>query len=301
MKWYKKGLIISPDRKLKWMLTHAQLPCVDIINKQYCKIYFAGRNSENMSQIGCVDMNMSKPGKILKITKKPVLKLGSLGTFDDSGVYPSCIINHDGKKFLYYIGWMQGKRVPYYASIGLAISKNGGKTFRKFSKGPLFERNDVDPFMTLSSYVMIDRKKWKMWYTSCIGWEVKNKKPHPKYHIKYAESKDGIRWERKGVVCIDFKSKDEWAIARPCVIKDGVYKMWYCYSIQSYRIGYAESKDGIKWERKDDFVGIDISRSGWDSEMIAYPYVFANKTHTHMLYNGNQFGKDGVGYAIMEK
>ena len=301
MKWQKKGLIISPDKKSEWMLTHAQLPCVDIIDKQNYRIYFASRNSENMSQIGYADLNISKPEKILKISKKPILELGDLGTFDDSGVYPSCIVNHDDKKFLYYIGWMQGKRVPYYAAVGLAISEDKGKTFKKFSKGPLFERDNIDPFMTLSSHVIIDKKKWKMWYTSCTGWEIKNKIAWPKYYIKYAESKDGINWKRKDDVSIDFKSKDEWAIARPCVIKDEIYKMWYCYSGEKYRIGYAESKDGINWKRKDDDVGIDVSKSGWDSEMVAYPYVFTNKKQTYMLYNGNQFGKAGIGYAIMEK
>ena len=28
---------------------------------------------------------------------------GKLGTFDDSGVMPSSIVNHNGKKFLYYL------------------------------------------------------------------------------------------------------------------------------------------------------------------------------------------------------
>lgn len=301
MKWQKKGLIVSPDIKSKWRITHAQLPCIDLIKDQKYRVYFAGRNSNNMSQTGFVEIDISKPEKIHKISKNPVLELGKLGSFDDSGVYPSCLVNHKGEKFLYYIGWMQGKRVPYYASVGLAISKDGGKTFKKFSQGPLFERDSIDPFMTLSSYVMIDKKKWKMWYTSCTGWEVKNENPIPKYHIKYAESRDGIKWKRKGDVSIDFESKNEWAIARPCVIKDEIYKMWYCYSGKRYKIGYAESTDGIKWKRKDKMVGITTSKIGWDSEMVAYPYVFRNDSQTYMLYNGNQFGKDGFGLAILEE
>ena len=76
--------------------------------------------------------------------------------------------------------------------------------------------------------------------------------------------------------------------------------MWYCYAIDNYRIGYAESEDGIAWERKDDEVGIDISESGWDSEMIEYPFVFEHKGRKHMLYNGNEYGKEGIGYAVME-
>jgi hypothetical protein len=85
------------------------------------------------------------------------------------------------------------------------------------------------------------------------------------------------------------------------VIKDGnLYKMWYCYAIDNYRIGYAESRDGITWERKDDEAGIDVSESGWDSEMIEYPFVFAHKGTKYMLYNGQEYGQTGFGYAILE-
>ena len=123
---------------------------------------------------------------------------------------------------------------------------------------------------------MIENDVWKMWYLSCVKWVIRDSKPNPYYHIKYAESNDGINWTRNGTVCIDFKNENEWAISRPCVLRErGLYKMWYSYrGANTYRIGYAESKDGISWDRQDDQVGINISESGWDSEMIEYPFVF---------------------------
>jgi len=141
-----------------------------------------------------------------------------------------------------------------------------------------------------------------MWYLSCIKWNLYQGKPNPHYHIKYAESKDGIDWQRKGIVCIDFKDDKEWAISRPCVIRNNeVYKMWYSFrGEKNYRIGFAESKNGIDWERKDDQVGIDVSENGWDSEMIEYPFVFEHKEKSYMLYCGNGYGKTGFGYAILE-
>jgi hypothetical protein len=143
-----------------------------------------------------------------------------------------------------------------------------------------------------------------MWYVSGTGWEDELASPKPKhyYHIKYAESTDGINWKSDGTVCIDYK-EDEYAIARPIVYKEsGIYKMWFCYrgGHNTYRAGYAESKDGIVWERKDNTVGIDVSDSGWDSEMICYPCVFKHKNKKYMLYNGNSFGATGCGYAILE-
>ena len=85
--------------------------------------------------------------------------------------------------------------------------------------------------------------------------------------------------------------------------------MWYSYRggseyrtnlSQSYRIGYAESLDGLKWTRKDEQVGIDVSKSGWDSEMICYPFVLDINDRRYMFYNGNGFGKSGLGYAMLD-
>ena len=304
MKWRKMCLIFEPKGQFDWLITHAMLPFADKINEDIYRIYFCGRNSQNMSQVGYIEININMPNDLLYITKKPVLELGPLGCFDDSGVFPSWIVDYKGKKYMYYIGWMQGKRVPYYASLGLATSRDGGKTFEKYSKAPILERNDIDPYGTGSACVVIENGLWRMWYLSWVKWVVENERPKPYYHLKYAESEDGIHWERKGIVCIDFKYEGETRIARPCVIKeDGIYKMWYCYAIGSggYRIGYAESEDGIRWERKDEEAGIDVSESGWDSEMICYPFVFEHKGRKYMLYNGNEYGKTGFGYAILEE
>jgi len=76
--------------------------------------------------------------------------------------------------------------------------------------------------------------------------------------------------------------------------------MWYSYRGSKYRIGYAESKDGISWIRKDSEVGIDVSSSGWDSDMIEYPHVFDHGGQLYMLYNGNGYGKTGIGLAVLE-
>ena len=302
MKWIKKGLIFEPKGNFDWMLTHAAVPIADKIEGDLYRIYFATRDKDNKSHTAYIEMDIKNPKKILYISENPVLKPGVLGTFDDSGAMPSWIISYEGKKYMYYIGWNLGVTVPFRNSIGLAISQDGGSTFNKYSEGPILDRNFSEPHFVASSCVIIENGIWKMWYLSCVKWELENDKPKHYYHIKYAESKDGINWVRNGIVCIDFKSKDEYAISRPCVIKeDGIYKMWYSYRGESYRIGYAESTDGIKWERKDEEAGIDVSESGWDSEMIEYPFVFEHKGKKYMLYNGNGYGKTGFGYAILEE
>jgi hypothetical protein len=136
-----------------------------------------------------------------------------------------------------------------------------------------------------------------MWYDSADEWTTNEL---PKYNIKYAESTDGIHWQRAGLVSVDYMYPGESRVSRASIVKEGgLYKMWYCYAIGSggYKMGYAESEDGLKFRRMDDKVGIDVSDNGWDSEMICYPYVFHHKGKKIMLYCGNGYGKTGFGYA----
>jgi len=301
MKWIKKGLIFKPENNFDWMVSYGAVPFADHIKGDLYRIYFATRDKSNRSHTAYIEVDIKNPTAILNISEAPILKPGKLGTFDDSGAMPSCIVNHNDKKYLYYTGWALGVTVPFYFYIGLAISTDDERSFKKMSDGPILDRGNYDHYLTASPYVIIENDIWKMWYVSCIGWEIENGEPKHYYHIKYAESIDGIQWDRKGITCIDFKSNDEYAIARPCVIKeDGIYKMWYSYRGEKYRIGYAESEDGIKWIRKDDKAGIDISESGWDSEMIEYAHVFNHKGTKYMLYNGNEYGKTGFGYAVLD-
>ena len=140
-----------------------------------------------------------------------------------------------------------------------------------------------------------------MWYASGTGWTQGKSGPKHHYHLRYAESEDGLQWHRTGRVVIDYAGPDEYAIARPCVVKDGdTYRMWYSHRGDAYRIGYAESADGLEWERKDDLTGIDKSGSGWDSQMIEYPCVYRQDGGWQMLYNGNGYGESGIGLAVAE-
>ena len=298
MIWQKLGLIFQPGAGQEWMTTHAALPVVTPIRDDLHRVYFSGRNAAGNSQIGFFEFSLLNPTKTLRVSDRPVVELGELGGFEDSGVTSSCLVIGHGAPYLYYTGWSLGKTVPFYFSVGLAVGDDDGVRFRKLSGAPVLGRHPVDPFLCASPYILVENGLWRMWYVSAVRWVRESAGPKHYYHIRYAESENGIDWKREGVVCIDFKSEDEYAIARPCVVRDGgVYKMWYSFRGKAYRIGYAESNDGIHWIRMDDQAGIDVSPTGWDSEMIEYPCVFDYDGQRYMLYNGNDYGKTGIGLA----
>lgn len=137
-----------------------------------------------------------------------------------------------------------------------------------------------------------------MWYGSNVAWGAQ--KSDMRHLLKYAESRDGVHWERHNRVTIDFMDDSEYAICKPCVMTDSNgYHMWFCARGESYRIYYAHSDDGLTWQRETT-PELDVSESGWDSEMVEYPCVFDHAGQRFMVYCGNGFARTGFGLAVME-
>jgi hypothetical protein len=297
MAWITRGRIFEPAGQAAWIGTHAALPVLQELDGRD-RVFLTSRDAAGRSHIGYIEIARDQPSTILRVSPHAVLSPGELGTFDDAGVTTSCMVERDGRLGLFYTGWSLGKSVPFYLNVGMAWSDDGGHTFVRASAAPLLDRSAVDPYLTASPWILIENGVWRMWYVSGTGWTAAADGPQHHYHIKYAESRDGLRWDRCGVVCIDYQSPDEYAFGRPCVVRDGgTYRMWYSYRGPSYRIGYAESADGVAWTRMDSTNVVGISDSGWDSEMTTYPFVFRRSGRLYMLYNGNGYGRTGLGLA----
>lgn len=301
MQWKKLGQIYCPSGEFPWMQTHAAVPFADKLIDNVYRVYFTTRDDKNGAHTAFVDIDLLNPSEILNVSEMPVLSPGAIGCFDDSGAMGCWLTKEEGTSYLYYQGWNLGVTVPFRNSIGLAI-RDGNSNFHRYSPGPILDRSMFEPHFTSTPCVIVEHGKWRMWYLSCTEWVMENNSPKHKYHIKYAESEDGIHWQREGVVAIDYANEGEYAISRPSVMHDtDRWRMWYSYRGQAYRIGYAESEDGKHWSRCDMLAGINVSTSGWDSEMIEYPFVFDHKGQRYMLYNGNGYGKTGFGLAILKR
>lgn len=304
VRWRKTGLVYAPDGSVPWMASHAGIPLAWRTPLGEDRIYFSARDREGRAHIAYASVEWADEGpRVLRVCESPVLGLGETGAFDDSGVMTSCIVGApEDRVFLYYTGWSRGVTVPFYFYGGLAISRDGGATFERHSEAPILERCAVDPYLTASPWVIREADRWRMWYISCVGWRVVDGKPQHRYHVRYAESADGIAWDRRGAVAIDFASEAEYALARPFVtFEAGRYRMWFSHRGSAYRMGYAESADGLHWVRDDAAAGIEVSAEGWDSEMVAYPFIESRSNRRYLLYNGNGYGRTGFGCAYAER
>jgi predicted GH43/DUF377 family glycosyl hydrolase len=300
--WDKLGLVYVAKGEQEWATSHAYVPTTIMLDEETIRVYVSFLDQEKVGRGGYVDVAASNPLQVLKVSRKPVLDIGTPGSFDDNGVTPISLVRYEDKLYLYYIGWQLGVKVRYFLFTGLAISSDGGETFIKYSKVPILDRAEKEHLCRSGTNVLFDEGVWKMWYIAGDRWIDIHGKKVPTYNLRYLESSDGINWGKQGKVCIDFANDDEYGFGRPFVVKESdCYKMWYSIRTASkgYRLGYAESIDGLIWERKDEFVGIDVSETGWDSQMICMGCVQKTKYGTYLFYNGNNFGETGFGVAVL--
>jgi hypothetical protein len=306
--WKTIGEVFSLEAYGKpWMKSHAMLPS-PLLKGDFIRVFFTTREQSGMSRISFVDLDRKDPTRVVHVAEQPLIGIGRPGTFDDSGTLTNFVMAVDGRILLYYHGYNRRVVVPWGNAIGLAVSEDGGETFRKAYEGPIIDRTPEEPYFAVGAWIVREGGGFRLWYSSGTGWiEHGTSALEPLYVIKYGESEDGIHWKRSNLTCIQPLDADE-ANTRATVIKcDDGYKMWFCFrgsrdfrdGKDAYRIGYAESTDGTAWRRDDSKAGIELGAAGsWDSLMQAYPAVLEVDGKLLMFYNGNGFGVDGFGCAV---
>lgn len=311
--WTKLGRIFDPTTSGvgDWMREFAQTPSI-IVFDDIVRIYFCTRahpiNGQYISNLASLDVKRSNLFEIVDISKKPLLDLGGLGAFDEFGIYPASAINHNGDFRVYYGGNSRCEGVPFNACIGVALSKDKGKTFQRIGPGPVLSFSPDEPFTLGSPKIRVFNGKWYLWYASGKKWVVDpNGVKVPVYTIRMAISDDGINWRKHGKELLPtVLEENECQASADVIFANGKYHMFFSYRYHSgykdgldrgYRMGYAVSNDLLNWERLDEKVGFYKSAEGWDSESVSYGHVFILDGKTYMLYQGNNMAKVGFGLA----
>lgn len=313
--WKKLGKIFTPQEisGRAWLHAFAQAPCALVLD-DVVRIYFSCRPPADdlgqfVSYSAFVDFDRNDLTTIRRVAEHPILPLGQLGTFDEFGIYPLSVVR-DGKQIrAYYGGWTRCESVPFNVGIGVAISEDDGVSFRKLGNGPVLPYSLDEPFILSGPKIRKYQGDWLLFYICGTQWKKIDGRMEPIYRIRAARSKDGLRWEKFGRDLIPPRFGDNEAQASPDVFfHSGRFHMFFCYRScrdyrsgpNAYRIGYAYSADLLNWTRSDEKAGIDVSETGWDSEMVSYPHVFAVDDRIYMAYLGNHFGRDGFGLASLE-
>lgn len=302
MKWRKLGLLWAPSGTRPWARTHAMLPTPLRLGNRRLRLLLASADENIVSSIGWIDLDTNDPRRILAVAEEPVLRPGEPGHFDDNGVNPCTAINMpDGSVRLYYVGYQLHRKVPYTLFAGVAAAGENAGEFRRVSRVPVLDRGPDEVFFRTAPHVLPCGDGWQAWYIGGGEFVDEGGRLLPRYGLRHAMSADGLTWPSVGRELLA-PGPGELGFGRPWVLRDeSGWRLWYSIrTIQGYRLGYAESSDGLDWRRLDDRVGIAVSPGDWDGEMICYAAIERIGDHLYMFYNGNGYGRTGVGLAILE-
>lgn len=301
--WRKQGLLFEPENDA---FTHSSHPCAIHIEGDRYVVACTRRDSSQRSHIFLANARVSEGRVVLLGSPKLALWPGDPCHFDCDGVISVCFVKHGDAIYLYYVGWQNLPEGLWICDTGRATLDESELTLKREFHGPVLGRDKSNPLFAAATAFHVSGDLWQTWYNSGIRWEKTALGWKHYYGIHYAHSHNGVDWICHPGMCLPFADEYEYAFGRPSVIhREDTYFMWYAHratrNTDTYRIGFASSVDGRHWERHDALSGIDVSPTGWDSEMICYPCVFEHQGRMYMLYNGNGYGKTGFGLAVMEE
>lgn len=304
MKWQKLGKICDCNTfDIPWFKKNSMVPLPYLKSKDTLRIFLTMCDESNIGRIGYVDVDSNDFTKIVGYSEKPLIDIGENGHFDDNGVVTASLLEDGNDLYMFYSGYQSCVKVPYLIFAGVAVSHDRGDTFDKITtEVPLLDRVPGECGTRCVPYVIKENGKYRMWYTSDFdkGWIYSSTKLEPYYDMKYMESDNILEWPKVGETAVTFADPDEHGICKCTVWKENnKYKVIYSlrHLSKGYRLGYAESVDGIHFTRMDDEIGISISESGFDDDMICFAERIQIGNEVYLIYSGNHYGMEGIGYA----
>lgn len=295
--WKPQGRLIRPNPEIWWMSNFAGPSFPVTIGPDATRLFVTGRDKDNTSRIGAVDVDWSAGRPRIIQSCEPLVDIGALGCFDCDGVAYPWLVAAQRRLYLYYVGWVRGGSVPLHHGIGLAIADSPDGPFEKVSRAPLLPLTDCEPIGTASCCVVCDEPgAWRMFYTSFVRWVEDAGGPKHYYNIRMTRSSDGVHWSTDSELAIDFANDSEYAIGKPCLVhENGREVLYFTARGERYRIWRAVS-DGRHFVR--DPAPLAITAADWDRDMQAYPVIWQRADWRILFYNGNGYGRTGLGYAL---
>jgi len=300
MKWTKLGRVYTPRSQHPKLATHASNPLAIPLGGDSFAVFFSGRDEQNRSSVGRVDIDIVNR-RVLAEYDQPVFVHGDPGTFYEAGVSIGNCYAVGDTRYVLFMGWQAPAGEHWRGEIG-RLRLEHDLTMSLADSTPLLGLTDDDPISLSYPWVRDGADGFEMWYGSTLSWDAGNDEMI--HIIKYAWSPDGVAWQRAAGPAVPWQIGEAQAFSRPAVLElGGALHMWFSYrsgSGETYRIGHAVSEDAGPW-RRDPAGDLGVSETGWDADMVEYPFVFSHQNQILMLYNGNGYGESGFGMAVLER
>lgn len=243
---------------------------------------------------GAIAVTTSKDGKNWE--KLKIALFGNPENEWEKTVNRCSVIYKDNKYIMFYTGQFNDE-----SKIGIAESEDGYEFKRIQSNPVIIPDNDYEKKSVMNPYVFFDTDEqiYKMWYAAGETYE-------PDV-IAYATSIDGINWKKYENNPIlkngEENSLDDFKVGACEVykLKNKEYLMFYIgyTDINTARILYATSEDGINWDRENKKAVIESSKFGFDGNATYKPTAIYDEKKEKWLiwYNGRLVHREYIGFA----
>lgn len=312
-RWKRLGQVFTPDSNYWWQQSYGILPTPWRYHPSGLEILYASTDKDQIGRVSSCILSLRNEHFECKPTNRILLDSGELGRFDDCGVNPSCIVNHRGESFLFYVGYQRHDRTPYSLLPGIARWDEASGKFKRAQRNTVFPISESEFQIRTAPFVIWDKaaKKFRAWYVAGESWMEQQGHIYPVYGLKHMRAASLHDWPTAGESCCGIKRGEaETGFGRPWVIFSSLesrFYMWFSVrtldgsgKLKYRQMGFAESSDGLHWTRDDSRIQFAPSQCGWDSEMICYASFFVHEGKLFMLYNGNENGKTGFGLAHLD-
>jgi hypothetical protein len=308
----RRGLLIEPPGSGTAWFSHAQIPTVLALAADRWRIYFAARNEANRATIFAADIDPRDEMRVLELYARPLLPPGETGAFDAAGFGPSCALAAGGRVWLYYQGVSVPRDVPYQHAIGLAVSDDG-LAFERVATGPVLSTGPYDPIFVTTPFVRHTGSAYEMWYGSATRWEATAGRLEASYTIRRTVSADGLVWSAATTLAVASDDPHVVGATRPWIARDGDRsRVWFSRRGTDFRSGGSGAYAIVHAPLADDGTRADgpiepvvfenpPQPGDWDGQMQAYPCVMPLGDDLVMFYNGNHFGRAGLGWATTRR
>ena len=226
-----------------------------------------------------------------KFEGNPVLDVVE-GSWEEAIVGDPWVLVEEGVFKMWYYACGLGK-----CQTGLATSSDGIRWKRNPSNPVIRAEEEFDRKSASKVTVVRRGETYHAWYGADDG---------RRRAIAYATSKDGVNWEKHGIVLEPEGGFEGKFLDCPSVLWDeerGLWRMWYSAGQvipgEPHVICYAESSDGMRWRKRSSPVLLPSGDDSWFGKALGGSQVI--KVEGGYLMFLNAFDKWGISRAGFAK
>ena len=294
--WDRIGWIDPPVGLGEWCTSHLSLPFCIAKNASELRVYFSSRDSDERSHVGWVDVQFNSESSLkTNFGTSPLVSPGGPGTFDEHGVSGSFFEIVNNSLRIWNFGWQRLSGKAWSNAIGL-VEKSVYDTEPTVKNNLIVQSNEFENYGLAYPYLISQNSIRHLFYGAFDLYGVPSLNQPYSFVSKRAKiGKDLILSDRSRM--IDHLSGNS-AQSRPCIIRDGNgYRAWVSVKGEGYEIRSAYSEDLRNWKWSEERFGLRPSGMNGESHEVCYSHVVEIAGSRLMFFNGDGFGKTGIGIA----